>query len=416
MKAQQYLQTYYAQRGEQRGNHARRASGRPRSSATASRSCGCSRRSWRSCERTSSPASASATVYEASGRKGLVDVELRQFPPGARACGPARIARCGQDDNLMVHAVMALGAARRRARAHDARAGARRAARRSARHPGRGPPGGRGARRRRHPRLRGARRSRSGRAGSATAARPRRSRGELDVPVVVGGAEIRPGDLVVLDADGVTVVPIERAEEVLEASLAREAKEADKRAKLAGGRALLRAGRARRELTSRISARSRSSPRASTTALAFFVDILGMDIEAQDGPSTYLRGWGDYQRWSVKLTAERDERHGRARPARVEPRGVAAARRGGRGHRARDRLDRRRPRPRPVVSLPRPRRPRLRALLRVRALRRPPRTASPPTRTCPAATPAAAARSSASTTSTSSPPTSAPTASSASTR
>jgi 4-oxalomesaconate hydratase len=27
MKAQQYLQTYYAQRGEQRGNHARRASG-----------------------------------------------------------------------------------------------------------------------------------------------------------------------------------------------------------------------------------------------------------------------------------------------------------------------------------------------------------------------------------------------------
>jgi 4-oxalomesaconate hydratase len=29
MKAQRYLQTYYAQRGEQRGNHARRASGNP---------------------------------------------------------------------------------------------------------------------------------------------------------------------------------------------------------------------------------------------------------------------------------------------------------------------------------------------------------------------------------------------------
>ena len=27
MEAQRYLQTYYAQRGEQRGNHARRASG-----------------------------------------------------------------------------------------------------------------------------------------------------------------------------------------------------------------------------------------------------------------------------------------------------------------------------------------------------------------------------------------------------
>jgi 4-hydroxy-4-methyl-2-oxoglutarate aldolase len=31
-------------------------------------------------------------------------------------------------------------------------------------------------------------------------------RGELDVPVVVGGAAIRPGDLVVLDGDGATVV------------------------------------------------------------------------------------------------------------------------------------------------------------------------------------------------------------------
>ena len=59
--------------------------------------------------------------------------------------------------------------------------------------------------------------------------------GELDVPVVVGGCEIRPGDLVVLDADGVTVVDPARADEVLEASLAREAKEAHKRAKLQAG-------------------------------------------------------------------------------------------------------------------------------------------------------------------------------------
>jgi 4-hydroxy-4-methyl-2-oxoglutarate aldolase len=59
--------------------------------------------------------------------------------------------------------------------------------------------------------------------------------GELDVPVTVGGCEIRPGDLVVLDADGVTVVPSARAAEVLEASREREAKEADKRAKLQAG-------------------------------------------------------------------------------------------------------------------------------------------------------------------------------------
>jgi 4-hydroxy-4-methyl-2-oxoglutarate aldolase len=60
-------------------------------------------------------------------------------------------------------------------------------------------------------------------------------RGELDVPVVVGGCEIRPGDLLVLDADGVTCVAAERADEVLQASLAREAKEAAKRQKLQAG-------------------------------------------------------------------------------------------------------------------------------------------------------------------------------------
>jgi catechol 2,3-dioxygenase len=38
-------------------------------------------------------------------------------------------------------------------------------------------------------------------------------------------------------------------------------------------------------------------------SLAFFVEVMGMEVEAQEGPSTYLRGWGDYQRWSLKLTA-----------------------------------------------------------------------------------------------------------------
>ena len=37
-------------------------------------------------------------------------------------------------------------------------------------------------------------------------------------------------------------------------------------------------------------------------SLAFFVDVMGMEIEAENGPSAYLRGWGDYQRWSLKLT------------------------------------------------------------------------------------------------------------------
>ena len=59
--------------------------------------------------------------------------------------------------------------------------------------------------------------------------------GELDVPVTVGGVLINPGDVVVLDADGVAVVEAERVDEVLAASLAREEKEAIKRAKLQGG-------------------------------------------------------------------------------------------------------------------------------------------------------------------------------------
>jgi catechol 2,3-dioxygenase len=37
-------------------------------------------------------------------------------------------------------------------------------------------------------------------------------------------------------------------------------------------------------------------------SLRFFVDLFGMEIEAQEGQSVYLRGWGDYQRYSLKLT------------------------------------------------------------------------------------------------------------------
>ena len=37
-------------------------------------------------------------------------------------------------------------------------------------------------------------------------------------------------------------------------------------------------------------------------SLQFFVDQFGMEIEAQEGGSVYLRGWGDYQRYSLKLT------------------------------------------------------------------------------------------------------------------
>src|SRR5579864_3503179 len=47
-----------------------------------------------------------ATVYEAAGRSGLIDVPLIQLIKGSRVIGPARTVRCGQGDNLMVHAVL----------------------------------------------------------------------------------------------------------------------------------------------------------------------------------------------------------------------------------------------------------------------------------------------------------------------
>jgi 4-hydroxy-4-methyl-2-oxoglutarate aldolase len=59
--------------------------------------------------------------------------------------------------------------------------------------------------------------------------------GEIDVPVEVGGAEITPGDAVVLDADGAVVVARARLDEVLDASLARAENENAKRAKFEGG-------------------------------------------------------------------------------------------------------------------------------------------------------------------------------------
>jgi 4-hydroxy-4-methyl-2-oxoglutarate aldolase len=178
-----------------------------------------------------------ATVYEAAGRRGLVDCDLRQLLAGSRACGPARTVRCGQDDNLMVHAAMSRLAPGEvlvltmpepapvaligdllvtQARVHGAVAILNDAAVRDS--------------------------EELVAMGLPIWTRWVRSRGAtkdivgaLDVPVVVGGQEIAPGDLVVLDADGVTVVPAPRAEAVLKASLAREERERVKRAKLAAG-------------------------------------------------------------------------------------------------------------------------------------------------------------------------------------
>jgi 4-hydroxy-4-methyl-2-oxoglutarate aldolase len=59
--------------------------------------------------------------------------------------------------------------------------------------------------------------------------------GSIGEPVEVGGATIRQGDVVVLDADGVVVVEHERVDEVLAAARGRAEREVEKRAKLQAG-------------------------------------------------------------------------------------------------------------------------------------------------------------------------------------
>lgn len=179
----------------------------------------------------------SATVYEAGGRRGYVDLDLHQIVPGSRVAGPARTVHCGQDDNLMVHAVMAHVQAgdvvvltmpeprpvalvgdllATQARAHGAAALLIDAAVRDleelveiglpiwAR----------------WIRVRGA---------------DKRVAGEIDLPVVIGGATIAAGDVLVLDGDGVAVIERHLVEEVLAASLRREEEERTKRGRLQTG-------------------------------------------------------------------------------------------------------------------------------------------------------------------------------------
>jgi 4-hydroxy-4-methyl-2-oxoglutarate aldolase len=179
----------------------------------------------------------SATVHEAAGRSQVVDLDLVQVVPGSRAAGPARTVRCGQDDNLMVHAAVAEAEAgevlvltmpepRPVALVGDLLATQ--------------------AKRRgvaallvdaavrdveelhelglpiwaRFVRVRGA---------------GKRAAGTIGEPVTVGGATVRQGDVVVLDGDGAVVVERERLDEVLAAARERAEREREKRARLQAG-------------------------------------------------------------------------------------------------------------------------------------------------------------------------------------
>jgi 4-hydroxy-4-methyl-2-oxoglutarate aldolase len=59
--------------------------------------------------------------------------------------------------------------------------------------------------------------------------------GSVNIDVICAGAQVKPGDVVIADVDGIVVVPAARAQEVADAAEKRESFEGEKRAKFAAG-------------------------------------------------------------------------------------------------------------------------------------------------------------------------------------
>lgn len=178
-----------------------------------------------------------ATVYEAAGRRGLIDIPLVQLIPGSKVVGPARTVRCGQGDNLMVHAVMEqvqpgevlvltmpepepfalIGELlATQALVHQA-AGilVDAAARDTEELRSLGLPIWT-----RWIRVRGTTKTHIG---------------TINEPITIGGTIIAPGDLVLLDADGAVAIAAAKASTILEAARARAQHEATLRTQLQAG-------------------------------------------------------------------------------------------------------------------------------------------------------------------------------------
>ncbi len=180
---------------------------------------------------------AAATVHEAQGKSGYISCRIHALSREMRLCGPAFTVDCPPGDNGTIHKAMEL------ARPGDILIVATRGAEEygywgdmmttSARARGLGGLCLEGCVRD------SAEIIASGFPVFATGCCIRgtvRGRvGLINYPLFFGGAQIRPGDLILGDADGLVAVPRENCTEVLEKALARVAAEEAKSAVLATG-------------------------------------------------------------------------------------------------------------------------------------------------------------------------------------
>jgi 4-hydroxy-4-methyl-2-oxoglutarate aldolase len=170
-----------------------------------------------------------ATLYEATGQRGMVDPAIRPMWNGAHVCGPAITVSCPPRDNLMLHHAVALAAAGNVLVATAERyqlAGAWGEVL-SVAAQARGIAGLvidgtvrdiEAITQRRFPVF-----SR----GLAIGACKKEKIGTLNEPIDLGGVNVRSGDIVVGTRDGVVILTSQTIEHVLQAAIARRDRESE---------------------------------------------------------------------------------------------------------------------------------------------------------------------------------------------